>query len=557
MERGAGEEFERIFARKVDSLVTFLEKGRLPLYAIFAYVLITALIRDFSEYFLLDQEFIDTSHPWIFSIAHHVSFYAVVFLGLVLLLSAFSGRGVRRSANFITTFWWIIILPPFLDHFIGGLDHNYEYFSPTDFVDAILHFSGKGFHIGQATEVVVILFAIFAYAIWTQRQQLQTIRGRMASFLKVAFLVLFTLIAMFVMATPGAFLPVGSSGGVPVFPAFDLTKYHQFHLFLVAYYLLLGVALFYAILYLANKNRFGNILRSMRLPQTLFFGIIVAAGIVVSWRNSSDLTLIADILQRPLWVNLGFAVVSIVPAILAWQASAMWNDISDRHIDEPRERRTLVRGIMGVGTLLQLSMVLATVSILLAALLSIEQVFIILAIYGLAYAYSFRPIRFKERVLSPLLMGLGTFLAFLYGSLTPYSEVLFFSGDPSVPYLTGEVIKPLLTMEGLIIGAFCFAGLIIGSMVMDIEGYEEDKRGKVRTVYTALGLKDGKKLVAMLIFLASLLPLLLFQRPIDVIFPLLGVTASLLFLRTSSPRPVMALSFIGLVYAAIRYLGAL
>src|SRR5271157_5804182 len=104
------------FTEKVDRFVAWLEKDRLSIIAIFAYVVIVAAIRDLLEYFLLDQPFVTTPHPWIFSIAHHVSFYVVVFLGLIFLLSAFSGRGVRRVTNFVVMFWWIIILPPVIDH---------------------------------------------------------------------------------------------------------------------------------------------------------------------------------------------------------------------------------------------------------------------------------------------------------------------------------------------------------------------------------------------------------------------------------------------------------
>ncbi|HXZ24383.1 MAG TPA: hypothetical protein VEH08_06570, partial [Methanomassiliicoccales archaeon] len=164
--------FEKRLSEGVDRFVLWLEKDRFSLFFMFASVLVLATIRDLLEYFLLDQPFVTTPHPWIYSIAHHVSFYAVVFLGLIFLLTAFSGRGFRKCTNFVFTFYWIIVLPPILDHFIGGLNQNYAYFSITDFINAILHFSGEGFHIGQALEVVVILFAMFAYTIWTVRASL-------------------------------------------------------------------------------------------------------------------------------------------------------------------------------------------------------------------------------------------------------------------------------------------------------------------------------------------------------------------------------------------------
>ena len=135
--------YER-FAAAVDRFVTWVEKDRLPLFGIFLYVIAVSVVRDISEYYLLDHEFVTTVHPWIFSIAHHVSFYVVVFIGLVFLLSAFSGRGVRRTINYVSMFFWIIILPPWIDHYIGGLSQNYAYFSVTDFLNALATLQRRG-----------------------------------------------------------------------------------------------------------------------------------------------------------------------------------------------------------------------------------------------------------------------------------------------------------------------------------------------------------------------------------------------------------------------------
>lgn len=549
--------FEHRFAERVDRFVAWLEKDRLPLLAIFVYVIALAATRDLLEYFLLDQPFVTTPHPWIYSIAHHVAFYVVVFLGLIFLLSAFSGRGVRRCTNFVCMFYWIIVLPPIIDHYIGGLDQNYAYFSITDFVNAILHFSGEGFHIGQASEVVVVLFALFAYGIWTQRTALSTLKGRTIVLVRVCFLVFFTFLAMFIMATPGAFLPVGFKGGIPEFPAFDLTRYYQFHLFLLLYYLVGGAVVALSIYYFAMKSEFRRVLRSMRPAQTLFFGGVVAAGIVTGWRLGYSLDLVTMILQTPYWVNLCFAGVAIIAALLAWQVSTMWNDLSDSTSDEPsRPDRLVASGTVEARFLWQISMVLAIISVILSFLLSLLQGLILLVILSLAFVYSFKPVRFKEHLLSPVLIGLGAFLAYLYGYLTPYSVVeKYTQGGIYYPYLTGDVLVPQLMPEGFLLGFFMFLGLVIGSIVTDIDGYDEDRRGNVRTIYTVLGKERATKLVSALIYAGSLTPLFLFHQLNDILmFPALGVAAAVLFARSMSSRPVLLVALIGLAYAALRYL---
>ncbi|MGD0056398.1 MAG: UbiA family prenyltransferase [Methanomassiliicoccales archaeon] len=551
------ERLEGLLSRKIDGFVAFLEKTRLPLLGVFLYVIFAALVRDLLEYFLLDAEFVNTPHPWVFSIAHHVAFYVIVFMGLILLLSAFSGRGVKRSINFVSSFYWIIILPPILDHYVGGLNRNYAYFSVNDFLNAIFHFSGEGFHVGQAMEVVVILFALFAYTIWTQRNVLRSIAGRGTTLLRFGFLVLFTFVFMFIMATPAAFLPVGTLGGVPQFPAFDLTRYYQFHLFLYSYYLFAGIVLALVITYFVLRKDFGSVLRSMRPAQTVFFGAVVAAGLVTGWRLDSSLELTTKILETPFYVNLAFAAPAILAALLAWQVGTIWNDISDRSHDEPRRKdRALASGLIDVGTLKQISMILATVSIATGFLLSIQQGIIILVILAFSWVYSFRPIRFKDHILSPALIGLGTFLAFLYGHSTPYSEIAYYtSGSTRWSSLTGNVFLPQLTTESFIIGFFMFLGLTVGSMVTDVEGYEEDRRAGVRTIYTSLGMRRGVRIVAILIFLMALTPVAIFRNPMDIIvFPVLGVIAAILFETNKRARPVLLVALLGLLYAALRYL---
>ncbi len=81
MEGAPVRSWEGRFSAAVDRLVLFLERARFSLLGIFLYILIRSIIRDLSEYYLLDREFVISPHPWIFSMAHHVAFYFLVLLG--------------------------------------------------------------------------------------------------------------------------------------------------------------------------------------------------------------------------------------------------------------------------------------------------------------------------------------------------------------------------------------------------------------------------------------------------------------------------------------------
>ncbi len=544
--------FSSRFIDWVDSAAWFLEKDRLPVIGIFAYVVLIAFARDLSEYFLLDAEFINGSQPWIFSIAHHVSFFILTFLGLVLILKVFSGVGLRKCMNFTVWYYWIIFLPPWIDHYIFGLGRNYAYFSWTDFMSAFFTFGGDEFHMGQGLEVVVIFFFLFSYVFWKHRDDVGDLLGRSLLVLRLGGMAAFTIVFMILLGTPGVYLPVGSEGGMPVFPNFDSTKFVQYHLFLFAYHLMASVVLVFTLSFIAFRDRFRREMWALRPYQTAFFAAIVTAGIALSWQAANP-SLVMDILERPYWVNLAYVVPTVVSAILAWQTSVIWNDLSDRESDSPTKGgRVLASGILSPMVLKQASVIMAVVALSVSLLLSVEQFVIMLVILALAYIYSFPPVRFKAALLSPFLMGSGTFLAFLYGATAPYAEVGYVG---SLPYLSGATIGPYLTENILLVGAFMFIGLVVGSIITDIDGYGEDRAGGVTTVYTRFGLERGADYVAVLILCTSLTPLVLFNSVLDLlVFPMLGLVAALRFRRRRASRAVMSVALIGLVYAALRFI---
>jgi 4-hydroxybenzoate polyprenyltransferase len=151
-----------------------------------------------------------------------------------------------------------------------------------------------------------------------------------------------------------------------------------------------------------------------------------------------------------------------------------------------------------------------------------------------------------------MLVGLGAFLAYLYGATTPFAEIGYVGG---LPFLNGTTLSPSLTGDVIFVGMFMFIGLVVGSIITDADGYEEDKAGGVLTIYTRFGMDKGVAYVSLLIFASSLTPFVLFNSLADiVVFPLLGTIAALLFRRTRASRGVMVVAMLGLVYAALRFL---
>jgi len=551
---GAGEAtIEARFVRGVDRLRDFLEKERLPLAVAFIYVIILAVVRDLAEYYLLDADFVNTAHPWIFSIAHHVAFYVVVYLGLVLLLSAFSGRGLRRSIAFITIIYAIIVLPPFLDYFVFGLRESYAYFDWTEFINAILHFSGAKFHPGQGVEVLFVLVGMGSYVFWCHREKLGSQPSRTFALTRLALFIIFALSGMFFLATPEAYLPVGFVDGVPKFPNWDSTKYNLYHIYLLAYYVVVASMITVAIGLTVLRSRMLAVFRSMRPFQTLFFAGIVLAGMAMGWSAAGGYELVEKVLERPYWANLGVLGVSLFASLALWQANTIWNDISDLKMDDPAPRRSVLSGVVPMDMAKQVSFSLAIAGVALASMLSLQLGLIACAILLIGAAYSFPPLRLKEQLLRPLIMGLGTFLAFLFGYLTPFGSISYVKPDLVGPYLTGDMVASSITITALQVGLCMLLGLLVGSMVTDVDGYEEDKRGGVRTIYTLLGMEKGVAAVSVLVFLCSMLPFLLFHDLMDLVFfPAIGILAAIVFWRKRSSKATMLVALLGLIYAAAR-----
>jgi 4-hydroxybenzoate polyprenyltransferase len=541
------------FVRGVDRLRDILEKERMPLATAFLFVIVLATVRDISEYYLLDPDFVSTAHPWIYSMAHHVAFYVVVYLGLVLLLAAFSGRGLRRSLAFITAIYAIIVLPPFLDYFVFGVRESYSYFDWTEFINAILHFSGAKFHPGQGFEVLFVLVGMGSYIFWSQREKLDQQPDRSFALMRLAFYIIFALSGMFFVATPQAYLPVGFINGVAEFPNWLSTRYNLYHIYLLAYYVAVAFLITFILGLTVLKKEMKTVFRGMRPFQTLFFAGIVLAGMAMGWTYSGGYELVSHILDRPYWANLGLLGVSLFASLSLWQATTIWNDLSDLKMDRPAPRRTLLTGVIPLPFARQISYCLAITGMTLAFLLSFALGAMAAAILLLGWAYSYPPLRLKEHLLRPLIMGLGTFLAFLFGYLTPFGVIDYVSWNHTGAFLTGEMMSASLSMTAIEVGLCMLFGLLVGSMVTDVDGYAEDLAGGVKTVYTMRGMDQGTTIVAVLIFLASLLPLILFQDFIDLLFfPVIGAAAAYIFWRLRSSRATMVVALVGLIFAAYR-----
>ncbi len=90
-------------------------------------------------------------------------------------------------------------------------------------------------------------------------------------------------------------------------------------------------------------------------------------------------------------------------------------------------------------------------------------------------------------------------------------------------------------------------------MITDIDGYGEDSRAGIQTIYTSAGMERGVAIVSVLIFLSALSPLVLLPNTLDLAtLGALGAVGSIAFLKWRSSRAVMTVAAIGLIYVGFR-----
>ena len=245
-----------------------------------------------------------------------------------------------------------------------------------------------------------MLFGIVSYVVWTKRASFGSIGGRTVIAVEVSLLLLFTLMSLFIMATPGSYLPVGIENGMPSFPSFDVTRYFQYHLFIFSYYMVLLLGILASLAYLNYPRAVKDLALSLRPWQTVMFMGIVAAGIAAGWSELAGADYVYNILNKPYWVNLSFVILALLSSMLAWIVTTMWNDLSDHADDEPGGRGARLRrgrtggaggGVGGAGGHV----------LVMGALLSWHHVLLLAVIFALGAIYLVQADEVQERILSP------------------------------------------------------------------------------------------------------------------------------------------------------------
>ncbi len=110
---------------EIERLFDILEKDRFTITTAFIYLIILGLMRSLSESFFFDYPTFS-----IYLVIQHTAFnFPVLFMGVIVLKMA-TGKSLRNIFNLILLGFWVVALPPFIDHYIfgySGIEYSYLY----------------------------------------------------------------------------------------------------------------------------------------------------------------------------------------------------------------------------------------------------------------------------------------------------------------------------------------------------------------------------------------------------------------------------------------------
>lgn len=494
---------------KIGKLIQILEKDRLNYIGIFIFVLFLGAIRKYFEHVFIYKS-IDTELAAYYGMMFT---QLSVFLVGTLILSYFSKEKIKKVMNVAVLVVWLIALPPVVDTFVFDVPDDFVYFdvkilSTNDLVEIFTAGTSTGHSPGiiMIGAIIVILAGIYLFI--KTRSVLKTVVG--GSLFYTLCLLLAGQFYNIIFILSGISLLAGLRP------------------------LLISFVLSFLIFYNEGRKLALVMLKSMKPFKNLYFILLVMVGILIGGNYGHPL------------VYLTQTVIRILIITFIWQFTVILNNIFDKDIDKIQKRITpITLGIINKKTYLQLGIIFAVMSILMSLLMN-NFIFVIITSLALlsAIIYSSPPFRLRKYLFSTWFIGLGSVIAYLIG---------YFSEGDGI-FLVN--ISPPITMNIIYLMIILFTAVTIGTTIKDVEDYKGDKKTGIRTLITIYGLEKGKKITSILLFLSFLIPILLFNSILEILFfSIVATFAVILFRKLESQDPVIFISFLIFIYCALRLSG--
>ncbi len=380
------------------------------------------------------------------------TFYFAVFLTGVIIIKLFTGKKIEKVINISLPFYSLIILPPLLDRLLGNTTHYYYMTNYATIPQTIAKFPGF------AAVVIYIIVILIGTYVFISSGIFKSLLSVISVFsLYLIYATTFPIKVANLLSRFSSYLPLRLQEQFERETSIEAVIYLTIALFalLVTYWIYDHKGF---------KQTIKSHFRAFRMGHY---------SLMVIWGYS----LIGNF--QPLRLFLLFSTLIVVA--LAWQFAVLINDLYDKEIDlVSNSHRGLSTSPLNEKRVKEFALVCAVLSLYIAFYISGNIFNIILILLALSYFYSAPPIQLRKYLLSPVIIGLSSFLAFLCGFLS-------------------QVARYSLNRNALITGAGIAVGMTLGTTLIDLKDIDGDKKLGVKSIPVIFGPKKSRKIVAFLV----------------------------------------------------------
>ncbi len=283
----------------------------------------------------------------------------------------------------------------------------------------------------------------------------------------------------------------------------DTEVYHIFLSAIIMLCLLIVQAL--VIYFLLSRRKAKALFKSARPSRLVIQFFIFFSGCVFAYTRLDN----KDIWSFDFYAMILMATLAI---ITSWLFSVFLNDMADRKIDRiSNPDRPLPQGIFKLADARNLAIITAVLTLAMALTLGFNLFFLYLVFLALGYLYSAPPLRFKKWPLISNLTLAGS------GSVVFAAGYLLFNANNTLTNLPSNIM------------VLVFVGLLLLSSLKDLKDYAGDRADNVYTLFTILGMRRGKIVIAIATFVAIMFFPIILRSP-DLLFLSAAIGVAELFL---------------------------
>jgi 4-hydroxybenzoate polyprenyltransferase len=386
--------------------------------------------------------------------SHYYAFYICLACALIILFHYAVKEKIKKVAQVILPSFLILVIAPLIDLFLRlKSEFDMAYMLPGYHENILFRFftffgplDTSGITPGMRIEIAIVIVGSFIYCFIKMKRVLKSL---ICSFL--VYTVIFVFCAM-------PFVTESLFQVIRLDYTLSSLSMRNFYLFVIA---LLVMWIFYVY----NRKYFAATFKDVRLFRLLHFELMAVLGIVLAYRAYP----LSFQVTHSTVLHILFLMIAIG---CAWIFSVMTNNVADYGIDTiTNVKRPLPSLTIPLKEYKQLSWIFFLFTLVYAAAINFETLFLILVFTGNYFIYSMPPLRIKR---------------------IPFFSKVIISLNSLVLVMAGYLfVAPQLDIPVYIVVYFLVCLTAVANFI-DIKDYKGDKKMGIKTLPTLLGLKKSK-----------------------------------------------------------------